>query len=126
MSVVLDASALLAFLRNESGADRVEQYLSQASISSVNWSEVLQKALQKNIDTYGMDEELSAIGLTITPFTATHGRLAADLWRVTKGQGLSFADRACLALARESQLSVVTADRLWLNLDLDLKILSIR
>ena len=75
MSVVLDASALLAFLRNESGADRVEQYLSQASISSVNWS---------------------------------------------------FADRACLALARESQLSVVTADRLWLNLDLDLKILSIR
>jgi len=47
VSVVLDASALLAFLHNEPGADKVDAIISDSLISTVNWSEVVQKSLYR-------------------------------------------------------------------------------
>ena len=47
MTVVLDASALLAYLLDEPGAEVVEGLLGDARMASVNWAEVVQKALSE-------------------------------------------------------------------------------
>ena len=54
MTLVLDASALLAWLHRESGGELVGTVLDGASISAVNWSEVIQKSLQKGVEVQGM------------------------------------------------------------------------
>jgi PIN domain nuclease of toxin-antitoxin system len=41
--VVLDASAVLALLKQETGSEQVATYIPQAAISSVNYSEVVAK-----------------------------------------------------------------------------------
>ena len=124
--MVLDASALLAWLQAEPGSERVDALLSESAISSVNWSEVVQKALDSGVDIMGMREELLALGLSIVDFTASQAELAAALRQATRKKGLSLGDRACLALAREKGMPVLTADRAWKSLRLGLKIQLLR
>ncbi|WP_353573183.1 PIN domain-containing protein [Candidatus Albibeggiatoa sp. nov. BB20] len=69
MSVVLDASALLAYLQDEKGSECIDEVLAESIMSSVSWSEVLQKAISKQVNIEGMREELEMLGLSITPFT---------------------------------------------------------
>ena len=113
MRIILDASALLAWLFSEPGAEQIESELAQAGISSLNWSEVLQKAMARAVDINGLRQDLEALGLTILPFTADDAEQAARLW--TAGSGLSLADRACLALGIQHGIPVWTADRLWIQ-----------
>ena len=126
MSVVLDASALLAFLHEEPGGERVSPVLEGAHVSAVNWSEVLQKALQQGVDIDGMQQEFVEVGVTFEPFTPEQAETAARLFTRTRDHGLSLADRACLALAMEMGLPVMTADRAWAGLGLDLEVDVIR
>lgn len=118
MSIVLDASALLALLHNEPGGEVVAAALEDAMISTVNWSEVLQKAKQREVDTDGMAQDFMAIGLQFEAFTADHAILTVDLWSSTRQHGLSFADRACIALALNQNKPIMTADRAWKKLNL--------
>jgi len=95
MKTVLDASALLALLHNEKGADEVKKALfNEAVISSVNWAEVVQKVMTKNIDVTNLENELAELGLSIFNFDAKQAHIAANLWLHTKKLGLSLADRA--------------------------------
>lgn len=126
MSVVLDASALLAFLHDEPGSAAVSQALDGACVSSVNWSEVLQKALHRSVNVEGMQQEFIDIGVSFESFTQEHAEIAARLWSQTRPHGLSLADRACLALATARNRPALTADRTWRRLDLDLDIRVIR
>ncbi|WP_019591846.1 MULTISPECIES: PIN domain-containing protein [unclassified Thioalkalivibrio] len=126
MTTVLDASALLAFLHDEPGGDSVARALDGGCVSTVNWSEVLQKALQRGVDVRGMQQEFMDVGLVFEPFTAQQAELAAQLWESSRRHGLSMADRACLALARDKALPVLTADRAWSQLDLDIEVRSLR
>lgn len=126
MSTVLDASALLAFLHDEPGGDQVSAVLDGARVSAVNWSEVLQKSLCRKAVIDGMQQEFMDVGVLFEPFTAAQAELAARLWADAREQGLSLADRACLALARERSAVVFTADRAWAKLDLGLDIRLIR
>jgi PIN domain nuclease of toxin-antitoxin system len=121
---VLDASALLAYLHDEPGGDSVR--LADALISSVNWSEVVQKAIANGVDTQGMRQDLESLGLSIVSFGAHEAELAAELWERTRGVGLSLGDRACLALGMLTKLSVLTADRSWQSLSLGVDIRLIR
>jgi ribonuclease VapC len=111
---VIDASALLAFLQDEPGADDVR--LADAVMSSVNLSEVLHKSLEKGASTEGLHVELALLGLEVIPFDVRHAELAAELRASTRHLGLSLADRACLALAMERGGTAVTADRVWSGL----------
>lgn len=115
MSEVLDASALLAWLQNESGADRV--VLEGALVNSVNWSEVLQKAEQNGVDVEGMGEELGALGVNLQAFGLEEAAEAAELYAVTKTYGLSLGDRACLATALVYDAVAVTAEQIWSKLE---------
>jgi ribonuclease VapC len=96
-SYVLDASALLALLQEEPGAETVAAVLQEASVSTVNWSEVLQKSIAQGININDMQTELEALGVQFVPFSTLHAELAAQLWPKTKSCGLSLGDRACLA-----------------------------
>jgi PIN domain nuclease of toxin-antitoxin system len=111
MNVILDASALLAWLQNEPGAEVVETVLEDAAMSSLNWSEVLQKFLSRGVDITGLYDDLAALGLTILPFDINDAEQAAKLW--APGSGFSLADRACLALGIRHGVPVWTADRVW-------------
>ncbi len=126
MARVLDASSLLAFLHDEPGAEEVWSALPGALVGSVNWSEVVQKSLQRQADISGMQQEFIEAGVVFVPFTAEHAEITALLWDKTRALGLSLADRACLALAMERQLPILTADRAWSGLNLNLDIQFIR
>lgn len=126
MTLVLDASALLAFLHDEPGADCVQRVLEGAVVSAVNWAEVVQKSLQRKANVTGMREEFSRIGVVFEPFTPEQAEIAAHLWETTRRYGLSLADRACLALALERKVPVLTADRTWDELGLGVKIQRLR
>jgi ribonuclease VapC len=111
VTAVLDASALLALLQEEPGADLVEELLDGAIMSTVNLSEVIQKAEQHGADTEGLEYDLEALGLGFVGFDVHAARIAAELW--SAGTGLSLGDRACLALAKERAGTAVTADGRW-------------
>jgi ribonuclease VapC len=125
-SCVLDASALLAMLQDEPGGDLVQELLETAAISSVNWSEVTQKALERQMEIEGLRHDLEALGLEIMPFTAVLAETTAQLRSATRKAGLSLGDRACLALAAVLGLPAVTTDRIWPDLGLPLKIRVVR
>ena len=117
MTSVLDASALLVVLHDEAGAATVEPLLEGAAISSVNWSEVVQKAVSRGLDVSRLREEVEALGVRIATFDADAAEATARLWSATKNAGLSLGDRACLALAGALGVTAVTADRAWASLN---------
>lgn len=125
-SCVLDASALLAMLHGEPGAEIVEDLIASSAISSVNWSEVIQKALERQTDVRGLREDLESLGLEIAPFTAELAESTAHLRSQTRHAGLSLGDRSCLALARFLDLPVLTADRIWNELTIGIEIRVVR
>jgi len=124
--IVLDASALLAFLQNEPGCDQVETALAEAVISSVNWAEVVQKSIAADVDVNGMREDLEALGLRIIPFSAEEAGIAAQLWQKPRHAGLSLGDRACLSTSIGLDAPVLTADKIWAALNLPVAVRCIR
>lgn len=125
MTVILDASALLAYLQDELGCGAVEGVIANSVISSVNWSEVIQKSVANGVNVTGIHDELQALGLAVVPFSAEHAEIAGCLWQKTSQKGLSLADRACLATAQQMGVSVLTTDRAWgtLSLPLDIRVI---
>ena len=123
---VLDASALLAWLHEEPGAELVQQRLGSALVSTVNWSEVLQKSIQRGAEVTGMRADLAELGISFEAFTTPQAELAAQLWSTTRSCGLSLGDRACIALGIERRLPVLTTDRIWADLGLDADIVVVR
>jgi ribonuclease VapC len=123
---VVDASALLAMLHAEPGADIVETALEEGAISTVNWSEVQQRSLARGIDVADLRGDMEALGLAIMPFTVEDAEQAAQLWSTTRHLGLSLGDRACLGLAQRLGLPALTADRAWLDLDVGIRVQTIR
>ncbi len=117
---VIDASALLALLQDENGADEVVEAITDgAAISTVNLSEVLAKLAehgQPAVVALGSIHEAAEGALQIEPFTEDDAAQAADLRPRSKAQGLSFGDRACLALATRFAVPALTADRDWQKL----------
>lgn len=109
---VFDASALLAFLLGESGAEAVESRLGVGGcISAANWSEVAQKTSTVRGAWPPARDLLLSYPLTIEPVSRVDAETAAALWR--RGEGLSLADRLCLSLGARLGSEVLTADRAW-------------
>ena len=124
---VLDASAILAQLQGEPGANIVEAVGSSSVISSVNWAEVLQKVIaQGSRETEDVRRDLESAGLQILPFTVEDAEYTAQLCLNARRAGLSLVDRACLSLAHRLRLPALTADRAWSALDLEIEVRLIR
>jgi ribonuclease VapC len=125
-TAVLDASAVLAWLRREPGSDVVDPILATAVMSAANWSETWQKLDQHGVDADRATGRLRALGLRIEPLTETDAVHAARLWSRTRGAGLSLGDRCCLALGARLGLATLTADAAWADLSVDVDIRLIR
>ena len=124
--MVLDASALLAFLHQEPGADIVEHVLDGSVISTVNWLEVSRKSLEWGRPVGLLRVGLAELGLDIAPFTVEDAETAAEMYQATRSSGLSLGDRACLALARRLGLPALTADRRWIDVQAGVRVQLIR
>lgn len=116
--LVYDASALLAVVFDEPGAEAVLKHLALpgGEVSAVNWSEVGAKLAERGLPEADLPSELAAFGLDIIPFDEAQAHLAAGLRPDTHKLGLSLGDRCCLALARLHDARVITADRAWQQL----------
>ncbi len=127
-SAVLDASAVLAWLRDEPGADTVTDHLENAALSAVNLSEVHQKLAQRGVDADRTIRQLRSLGITVEPLDLTDALAASRLWAATRSAGLSLGDRCCLALAARLQAPAITADNAWsaLDIDIDIEVIAIR
>ncbi len=123
---VLDASAVLAVLQGEAGADHVVELGSGATVSAVNLSEVVAKLAEQRLPEATIREALDELDLAVEPFDRDTAVAAGLLRPRTRDAGLSLADRACLALAERLGLPVVTADRRWAELSLPVAVRTIR
>jgi PIN domain nuclease of toxin-antitoxin system len=124
--VILDASALLALINQEKGAQEVKKYFPNVVMSAVNVAEVAAVLHFSGIPEAEVVEILNDLVQTVIPFEKKHIYKTAFLRHHTKHLGLSFADRACLALGILSKQPVVTADKAWAKLSLDLEVELIR
>ena len=120
---ILDASALLALLKEEPGSEQVIEAITEgAAISTVNFSEVVAKLNEAGMPEEAIHESLDSLGLEIVNFGGELAYLAGLLRLSTKHAGLSLGDRCCLALAQNRNLPVFTTDRQWANLLSGIKI----
>ncbi len=115
MSVLLDASAVLAWLQQEPGGAEIKRLLDGGLITAANWSEVLQKVGQHGGDPDEVSLLLRALGLEVIDVTRADGERAAQLW--IRSNPLSLADRLCLAVAHRLELPAVTAESRWVQSD---------
>lgn len=125
--MVVDASALLAYLLGEPGSDAVVAALQGgATMSALNVAEVLSKLADAGAS---VDEAWPAIETLGVEVTAVGTREAIDIARLraaTRDSGLSMADRACLALAAAQGVPALTADRAWMGVDVGVEVRLIR
>lgn len=114
---MLDASALLALLFREPGAERVAASLAQGAISAVNLAEVLGRLVRDGRPLAEAVHRLAALGLEVVPLDAERATAVAGLEPLTSRlAGLSLGDRCCLALALERGVPALTADGAWQRL----------
>ena len=122
---MLDASALLAFVLKEPGKEVVAKNLTNAVISTVNLSEVAAKLSERGFEHLSIRALLPALGMEIVPFDSEDAFAAGELRAATRPLGLSFGDRACIALARKREIPIATSDSAFHAPSLGLKILTI-
>lgn len=124
--VVLDASAVLAYLHKETGADVVYPHLRGGRLCAVNYSEVLARGVVLGINPAVTEGFVLDLGIVCVPFEERLAAVAASFVPMTKPFGLSLADRACLALGAITGLPVLTGDRDWVKVGLEQEIRLIR
>lgn len=125
-SIVLDASVILAHINGEAGSERAAAFFGDALICAVNLSEVVAKLMERGGSLGLVRAALSRYGLQVAAFDEELAERTGALRPLTKAFGLSLGDRACLALAGRSALPVLTADRMWKDLNLSIEVQLLR
>jgi ribonuclease VapC len=121
--IVLDASAVLAFLNEEPGADKLtDALLSEASVSTVNLTEAASKLIQAGDEPDAVWRDLDFFFPSAEWFSVEQAQIAAKLVQQTRAPGLSLGDRACLALGIALKAPVWTTDRSWKKLSVGVPI----
>ena len=126
MKYVLDASALIAAILREPGAEIVRSVLVRSVMSSVNMVEVGSRLIDIGYNPEAALRHLDALGVNVVPFDEALAAVAARLRADTRAAGLSLGDRACLALAVREKAVALTADRAWARIDVGCEIKLIR
>jgi ribonuclease VapC len=125
-AVVLDASALLALLQAEPGADVVAAVVANAHFGAANLTEAMTRMIDRGRSVDGAWRAIERLSLTIEPVDADLAIAAAALRGPTRSRGLSLGDRLCLALGQRLGAAVYTADRSWDGLDIGIDVRLIR
>lgn len=126
--IVLDTSAVLAWLFQENGADKVFPILEAGSgiISSVNYAELVGKLVDQGMPAEIIRETLFDLELEVVDYDEAQAFETGVQRTVSKAFGLSLGDRACIALGIIKKLPVLTADRAWLNVSVPTEVRLIR
>jgi PIN domain nuclease of toxin-antitoxin system len=124
--IVIDASAVLAFLNRERGGIEALQLFPEALVCAVNVAEIVQVGIRRGRNPGADLELLSVAGLSIVDVDIKIARLAGELEKTTREHDISLADRFCLALGIARNLPVLTADRVWEDLKLPLEVKRLR
>ena len=123
---MLDASAILALLNREPGAEYVEQYADETAASAVNVAEAGSRLSDGGMSDANIRQAIEALGMDVIPFDGDQAHESSALRATTRHKGLSLGDRACLALAKRLGLPALTADRIWADLDVGVEVRLIR
>lgn len=123
---VLDASALLALVQKEPGADKVRPLIPDAMMSAVNFCETVQRLRRGGMPIESVTMMLTPLVPEPVAFDKQTAYVAASMHEKTRGQGLSFGDCACLALAMMRGVPAVTAERKWDQCDVGVHVICIR
>jgi ribonuclease VapC len=125
--IVLDASAILAVVGGEPGADKLTaDLLARAVGSTVNLAEVQTKLVSRGWTSDQAWEDATSPVREVVSFDEQQARIAGDLVIQTRHIGLSLGDRACLALGIALKLPVYTAEKAWKRLKVGVRIHVIR
>lgn len=125
--IVFDASALIALFAKENGYQLIKKYMKDGIISSVNIAEVYKYCIESRDLTE--DEARTLIKLSdirIVDFCSEQALISAKICHKTKAYGISLGDRACLALAMLKNCPILTCDKIWQKLDLDIEFIMAR
>jgi PIN domain nuclease of toxin-antitoxin system len=123
---VLDASAVLALLWEEPGAEMVRGLPPGALISAVNFAEVITKLIERGVSGEDARTLAESLGHRVIDADQAQAMRAGLLRESTRRAGLSLGDRFCIALAEAVAAPALTADRGWKDLDLGIEITLIR
>ena len=124
--MVLDASAVLAYLFREPGTEIIEHNFGEAIMSAVSLADVLSRVAQDGNDVAALQSELENRLFEIVPFTGFDAAGTAALAVTTMPPGLTVGERAAVELARARGTDVWTADRAWEMLDLPVRVRVVR
>lgn len=116
---MLDASAILAVLRKEPGADRVLVHVGNAIVSAVNLQEAVKELTLEGIPLAVAREMLGELRLGVVSHDADAAYAAGALASQTKRYGRGLGDRSCMALGIALGATVVTADREWRKVEIE-------
>jgi PIN domain nuclease of toxin-antitoxin system len=126
MTHVVDSSVVLAYVLDEPGGTTLTEPHCCFHLSMVNLAEVFTKVVERGGAVEDVQETMAKLPIRIRTFREVHAIDVAALRMATRHLGLSFGDRACLALGRGLKLPVLTADRKWHDLELGIDIRLIR
>lgn len=110
---VIDASALLAFILDEHGADIVAEALLDAEIVTTNLGECARRLFTIGWTRAEIEAVIATLDARIVPLDLGLALDAAELEQFTRKRGISSADRVCIAHARRNRAVALTADRAW-------------
>jgi PIN domain nuclease of toxin-antitoxin system len=113
-------------LQGEPGSGVVLRHSGESWISAANMAEVYGKLMTRGVPSEPSMEMAFGAVKGVVAFNDGQARLTAELLHQTKALGLSLGDRACLALAMQRKLPVLTADKAWKTLRLGVDIRVIR
>jgi PIN domain nuclease of toxin-antitoxin system len=123
--IIADSSAVLAFISGEPGGDQFHHWASPR-VCAVNHAEIVGRLIDWGLDNVSVGLALRRAAYAVDPFSQRRAEAAARLGRDPRTRRLSLGDRACIALALEARLPVLTADRAWSALDLGIDVRLIR
>jgi len=123
---VLDSSAVVSLILQEPGFGEVFAHLDGACMSTVNHAETIGVLCRGGMPSEVAAAIVDALRIDLVPFSADHAHGVGVMHVIDGLRFLSLGDRACLTLARELGASVVTADRAWADIDLDVGVVLIR
>ena len=125
--VVLDASAILALIHSEEGAEKLTpEVLRDAVCSTVNLAEVQAKLVTRGWPADDAWEDATSPIREAIPFSDEQAKIAGSMVVVTRPLGLSLGDRACLALGLSLRAPIFTAEKTWTKLKLGVRVHVIR